>query len=64
MSEPIVTRQEIARNADRAACAFSAGAQWASTNPYPVGSDAAAAWKASFERYLLLHSVPEGEASA
>lgn len=32
--------------------------------PYPPGSDAAHAWRAAYLRYLLFHSVPDGEASA
>ena len=66
MSEPVVTREEIARQADEAAQAYAAGPADAPPppNPYPTGSDAAAAWHAGFCRYLLLHSCPEGEASA
>lgn len=66
MSEPILSREEIARRADEAARAFAAAGQGADkpANPYPINSDAAVAWKAAFERYLLLHSAPEGEASA
>lgn len=66
MSEPIITREEIARQADEAARLFSTAPKDASppANPYPAGSDAAAAWAASFQRQLLWHSAPDAEASA
>jgi len=47
--EPIITREQIARQADEAAQATARTKQIA-PNPYPPGSDAGAAWKASFER--------------
>lgn len=66
MSEPILSREAIARHAEAAAARFAAAPTGAAepANPHPIGSDAAAAWKACFERYLLAHTAPEGEASA
>lgn len=61
MAEPIVSRAKVCQHADEAA-RISVQTQQLQTNPYPVGSDAAAAWKVCFERYLLLHST--GEVSA
>lgn len=63
MSEPIVTRSVVAEAADRAAREYvETGIPPA--NPYPVNSDAAAAWEAAFARYHLQHAVPEAQASA
>lgn len=66
MSEPILTREAIATLADDAARAYAAAPANSTlpANPFPVGSDAAAAWKASFERFLLLHTAPFAEGSA
>lgn len=66
MSEPIITREEIARQADEAARRFAQAPRGAEppANPHPAGSDAAAAWDASFQRQLLWHSAPDAEASA
>lgn len=63
MADPVVPRDLIAQQADEAARRFvqTGRQEWC---PYPFGSEAAAAWKASFERYLLQHSAPESEASA
>lgn len=63
MSEPVVSRQMIARIADEAARVMVETGR-RPVNPYPVGSDAAAAFRAALERYLLLHSAPEAQASA
>lgn len=63
MSEPIVTREEISLQAREAARAMAAGK--GAPNPYPCGSDAAAAWQASLDRWLhALHEVEGTEASA
>jgi hypothetical protein len=65
--EPIISREVIARLADNAA------ARWAKspTSPKPtcpfdehLQPEAFKAWRATFERYLLLHSAPTAEASA
>lgn len=66
MAEPIVPREQIAQQADIAARAFAQAAPGSAppANPYPPGSDAAAAWQASFQRFLLLHSAPSAEGSA
>lgn len=63
MGEPIVLRELIAQQADEAARRFvtTGRNEW---NPYVLGTDAHAAWKAAFERYLLLHSAPGCESSA
>lgn len=63
MAEPILSREVIAAQAEfaaRAATATGAVPQ----NPYPVGSDAAAAWQASFDRYQHALQAPESEQSA
>lgn len=64
MSEPIVPRQVIADAADQAAREYAQAPKGAPcpVNPYPIGSDAAAVWRAAFQRFLLLHST--GEVSA
>lgn len=61
--DPIISRQAIAEDADRAAqrCVMTGMAQ---LNPHLYGTEAAACWKCSYERFLLLHSAPEAEASA
>jgi hypothetical protein len=58
---PIVTREEIARRAAQAARDTGAGLTVA--NPYPLLSDAAAAWEASYERALVAE-LADCEASA
>lgn len=63
MSEPILSREAIATDADLAA-QRAAASRVEQPNPHPTGSDAAALWHAAYCRYLLLHSAPEGEASA
>jgi hypothetical protein len=63
MSEPVVSREAIAKHADRAAKDFAqSGAK--PMNPFPSETEAAAAWRACYERFLLLHSAPEAEGSA
>lgn len=59
--EPILTRETIARQADEAARQFASAPAGAEPppNPFPIASDAAAAWHASFCRYLLLHTSDE-----
>jgi hypothetical protein len=63
MNEPILSRQAIAEDADRAAqrCVQSGAEQ---PNPHPEGTEAAACWRNAYLRYLLLHSTPHAEASA
>jgi hypothetical protein len=58
MNEPILSRQQIAVDADAAALrAVNHGVE--QPNPHLVGSDAHAAWHAAYCRYLLKHSAPE-----
>lgn len=57
MSEPIVSRERIALQAEDAARRHAKG--WIVPNPYPVGSDAAAAWQASFDRWV--HALRQDE---
>lgn len=61
----ILTREHIALQAKEAA------REWVATpdapkpvSPYPIGSDAHAAWRAAFERALLLVSCPECDGGA
>lgn len=63
MNEQIRSREAIAQDADMAAqrAVFTGLEQ---PNPHPNGSDAAAAWKASYERSLQWHSAPEAEGGA
>jgi hypothetical protein len=61
MSEPLLPRTQVCQQADEAA-REAVRTQRIPVNPFPIGSDAAAAWKTCFERYLLLHST--GEVSA
>ena len=63
MSEPVISREAIAVQADHAA-RVAARTGRPQENPYPPGSDAATLWHIAYCRYLLLHSAPEGEASA
>lgn len=55
-----MTLTAIGEQADAAARRFveSGGFQGHRENPYPIGSDAAAVYKSSFERFLVLHSAP------
>jgi hypothetical protein len=62
MSE-IVSREAIAKQADQAAQRSVANDR-CEPNPYAAGPVAAREWDVAFQRYLLLHSNPEGEASA
>lgn len=65
MSEPILPREVVAEAANAAALRYAAEGGEEPSNPYPVGSDAASAWRAAFLRYLLLHtSSVDAEASA
>lgn len=66
MSEPILPRAVIAQAADAAARDFAHAPKGVPVpvNPYPIGSDAAACWRAAFQRYLLLHTAPDEETSA
>jgi len=61
--EPILTREQIAHMADESA-RVTTRTRELQPNPFPAGSDAAAAWKASYERLLLAHTNPECESSA
>jgi len=63
MSEPVVSREFISEQARTAARSFAQSGRQP-PNPYPTGSAAAAAWQASLERWLLLVTVPDAEASA
>lgn len=63
MSEPILSREAIASDADLAA-QRAAATKVDQPNPHPADSDAAAVWHAAYCRYLLKHSAPDGEASA
>lgn len=57
MNDPIIIRQAIAEDADRAAqrCVLTGVNQ---ENPHERGTDAQADWQAAYERYLVLHSAP------
>jgi hypothetical protein len=62
MSEPVVTREEIARIAEPAARDWALNPHGPEPQcPYPIGSDAAAAWKATLQRFLVLYSAMTGE---
>jgi hypothetical protein len=63
MDIEIVTRQQIAERAEHEA-AQSVRYGWQPSNPFPLGSDAHAAFEASLARYLHEYAVPESEASA
>jgi hypothetical protein len=58
MSEPIICRQAIAQQADDAA-RRAVQTEADQTNPYPVGSDAAAEWARRYHIALLKHSATE-----
>jgi hypothetical protein len=64
MTEAIVSRQEIAADADAAAQRYViTGVE--QDCPYVSGTEASREWRAAYQRYLLLHSSGEGvEASA
>lgn len=62
MSEPIVTRERIAAEADQAAQTYVRTGR-KPQNPYPLESDAHRAWKLSFDRYLHALAAPDSEAS-
>jgi hypothetical protein len=63
MSEPIVSRQQIAGQA-AAAARLQVKFGDKPVNPFPIGSDAHAAFEASLARYLHEYSAPTAEASA
>jgi hypothetical protein len=61
----VVTREEIARIAEPAARDWALNPHGPEPQcPYPIGSDAAAAWRATFQRFLLLYSSTCGEQEA
>lgn len=60
MSEPILEREFVTDQGREAARLFASN-RGTNTNPHPTGSDAAAAWQAAFQRYLLLYSVPDSD---
>jgi hypothetical protein len=62
MSE-IISREAIAKMADQAAQLYARTGRMEAC-PYAPGTDEAKVWAAAFERFLILHSNPEGEASA
>lgn len=59
----IPEREAIARQADQAAQRSAASGR-CEANPYAPNTEQARVWAAAFERFLLLHSNPEGEGSA
>jgi hypothetical protein len=63
MTEPIVSRESIALDAEAAALRMLATGV-SQPNPWPPESTAAAEWKAALERYLVAHSSDEAEVSA
>jgi len=56
MSEPVVSREAIAKHAEAAAKKFVEGSA-KPVNPYPHGSAAAEAWEAALELHLLPLSI-------
>jgi hypothetical protein len=64
MDIEIVTRQQIAERAELEAARSLQDGRREPVNPYPIGSDAHAAFEASLVRYLHECAVPESEASA
>jgi hypothetical protein len=65
MDHDVVSRERISEQAREAARSWVANPKLPKpANPYPQGSDAAKAWKAAFERYLLLYSSDDSEVSA
>jgi hypothetical protein len=63
MPDEILSREEIARQADQAA-QRSVAKDRCEPNPFTPNTDAWRQWKVDFERYLVLHSAPESESSA
>jgi hypothetical protein len=62
MDHDIVSREAISEQAREAARSWVANPKLPKpANPYPQGSDAAAQFKASLERWLLWESAPQGE---
>jgi hypothetical protein len=62
MSEPVVTREEVARLAEPAAREWAINPSAPEPKcPYPESSDAAAAWRATLQRFLLAYSSTVGE---
>jgi hypothetical protein len=62
MSE-VLSREAIAKMADQIAQRVTRTGRM-EPNPFAPQTDAWKQFKADFERYLLLHSNPEGEGSA
>lgn len=62
MTDLSIRRTTIAEQADAAARRF-VQTHTPEQNPHE-GTPDAPVWKAAFERFLLLHSLPEAEASA
>lgn len=63
MTDTIISRELIASRAEQDAIYMVATGVPAAC-PYPQDGAAAIEWKASLERYLVLHSSPDGEQSA
>lgn len=63
MSDLSIRRVSIAEHAEIAARRFVETGE-PQHNPHEGVLGDAQAWRSAYERYLLLHSVPEGEASA
>lgn len=62
MAEQIVSREAISEQAREAARSWVANPRMPKpANPYPAGSDAAQAFQASFQRWLLWESSPDAE---
>lgn len=61
--EQILSREEIALDADAAAQRFIAtGVE--QENPFVSGTEAHREWRASYQRFLLKWSAPEAEGGA
>ena len=58
MNQQITSRQEIAADADAAAQRF-VKTRIEQDNPFVSGTEAHREWKASYQRFLLLHSSLE-----
>lgn len=63
MSDEIISRDAIAREAEAAAIRSVASGR-CEPNKYAAGTVAARVWDAAFQRFLLLHSCPSAEGSA
>jgi hypothetical protein len=63
MPDEILSREEIARQADQAA-QRSVAKDRCEPNPHTPNTEAWLIWHNAFSRYLLLHSCPEGEGGA